>query len=465
MTTGAGSGAGRWRWRRLVPDGIAARMALTLVLALVLTQLGGALIYLTDHGAGRPMHSRGEFEQRMIAVAQLVDSTAPADRPRVVRALDDPVLGVEWMTRRPDFDPDHSGPMFPMLRRHLGQALGGGEREMMAEVRHDPLLTPATGPLSGGEVMRRVRTLRFAVALEDHSWLVFSATNAPDGPPRLERFMLWMVMIAAVVTGISLWAARRLTAPLAAFALAAERLGVDGSAPPLPETGPRELRAATHAVNRMQERLVRFVEDRTRMVAAIGHDLRTPLTRMRLRAEFVDDSDLQRKMLSDLDEMEAMINATLVFARDNADHEPRVATDLADLLQSLCDDRGDAGSIAVYQGPAHLTVICRPVAMRRALANLIDNAINYGGRADVTLAAGAGHADITIEDRGPGIPEAEREKVFHPFYRLDSSRSRDTGGTGLGLAVARTVVRGHGGDIVLTNLPAGGLRATVTLPL
>ena len=452
-----------WSWRRLVPDGIAARMALTVVLALLLTQAVSALVYLTDRGQDRPMHSPGELMQRTGAVIQLVEATRPAERQRVVRALDDPVLGVEWLQSRPAFDPDYLAPPPPPLVRHLAKTLGG-EREIIAEKRRVPILSPTTGPLSEPD-MHRVRMLRVGVALTDGSWLVFSATHAPDGSFRLGRFALWMALIALVVTGLSLWAARRLTAPLAAFAAAAERLGVDGGAPPLPESGPRELRAATHAVNRMQERLTRFVEDRTRMIAAIGHDLRTPLTRLRLRAEFIDDPETQRKMLADLSEMEAMISATLAFARDDAQREPRVQADLADLLQSLIDDRCDAGQNAAYQGPGRLTLTCSPVAMRRALANLIDNAINYGGRAEVGLTAAAGHAVIEIDDAGPGIPEAEREKVFHPFYRLEASRSRDTGGTGLGLSVARTIIRGHGGDIGLTNRPTGGLKVTVTLPL
>jgi len=454
-----------WSWRRLVPDGIAARMALTVVLALLLTQAVSALVYLTDRGVARPLHNRHELMQRTVAVVQLVEATDAAERPRVVRALDDPVLGVEWRRDRPDFDPRRVGPVLPPLRNALTEVLGDPGREMMVEVRNDPILSPATGPLAGGEPMHRVRTLRIGIALHDGSWLVFSATNAPDGSFRLVRFALWMVLIAAVVTGLSLWAARRMTAPLAAFAAAAERLGIDGAAPPLPEAGPRELRAATHAVNRMQERLSRFVDDRTRMIAAIGHDLRTPLTRMRLRAEFVEDAELQRKMLADLSEMEAMINATLAFARDDAAHEPRTPADLADLLQSLCEDRADAGAIALYQGPPRFTLACRPVAMRRALANLIDNAINYGGRAEVALDTAPGQVLITIDDAGPGIPEAELDTVFHPFYRLEASRSRDTGGTGLGLSVARTIVRGHGGDIMLANRPEGGLRATVTLPV
>ena len=456
--------AGRLR-RRLVPDGIAARLALTVVLVLLLTQAISALVYLTDRGQGRPMHSRVELFDRVVAVVQLVEATAPADRPRVVHALDDPVLGVEWLRTGPPFKANRAGQPLEQFRYHLGEALGGQPREILAEMRNDPLLGPPAGPLAGGDPMHRVRTLRLAVSLGDGSWLVFSATNAPDGTFRLARFALWMALIAVVVTVVSLLTARRLTAPLAAFATAAERLGVDGAVAPLPETGPLELRVATRAVNRMQERVLRFVEDRTRMVAAIGHDLRTPLTRLRLRAEFIEDPELQRKMLADLDEMEAMVNATLAFARDDAQHEARVPADLADLLQSLCDDRIDAGGAAAYIGPAHLPVVCRPVAMRRALANLIDNARNYGMGAEVALAAAGGQAVVTIDDSGPGIPESLLEAVFQPFYRVESSRSRDTGGTGLGLAVARTIIRGHGGDITLANRSEGGLRVTVTVPM
>ena len=449
-------------WLKLVPDGIAARTALTVVLAVLLTQAVSALVYLTDRGHDRPMHSPSELTQRMVAVVQLVEGTQPQERPRVVHALNDPLLGIEWRQTRPAFNPDYL--VSPPLLHHLAEALGGGEREIVAERHQVPIIAPTSGPLDDPG-LHRVRTLRVGVALSDGTWLVFSATHAPDGSFRLARFALWMALTALVVAGLSLWAARRLTAPLAAFAAAAERLGVDGSAQALPETGPRELRAAAEAVNRMQERLTRFVEDRTRMVAAIGHDLRTPLTRLRLRAEFIEDGETQRKILADLSEMEAMINATLSFARDDAQREPRVQADLADMLQSLVDDRTDTGKDVNYLGTWRLTLTCSPVGMRRALANLVDNGINYGGHADVSLKEEAGHAVIEIDDDGPGIPEAEQEKVFHPFYRLDSSRSRDTGGTGLGLAVARTIISGHGGTIKLTNREAGGLRATVTLPL
>ena len=455
------------RWLRL-PDSIAARMALTVVLALLLTQAVSALVYLTDRPEGPPVHSPRVLVQRVTSIVQLVESTPVAERGRLVRALDDPVLRVEWEREQPRFNAAavRDGFPFDRLRRAIRAALDDRNREVVIELRRDrPMPTPFPPP----EDRSWGHDVRLAVRLTDGSWLVFAGGDPLEGPFRLLRFALWMAGIVAAIALVSLWTARRLTAPIARFAVAAERLGVDGEAPPLPESGPRELRAATRAFNRMQARLARFVADRTQMLAAISHDLRTPLTRLRLRAELVEDPEMQRKMLSDLDEMEAMINATLAFARDDATREPRGPLDLADLLQSLCEDRVDAGHRAVYEGPAHAALDGRPVALRRAFANLLDNAIAYGGGCTVRLRPEDGPSStsivrVEIDDHGPGIPEEEFEKVFAPFYRLERSRSRDTGGVGLGLATARTVVRGHGGDITLANRPEGGLRVTVTLP-
>lgn len=456
------------RHRFAIPDSIAARMAVTVVLALFLTQAISALVYLTDRSEGPPIHGPGVLVQRVTAIVQLVESTPAAGRGRVVKAIDDPVLRVEWHADNPPELRDYAGVRFDGLRRRLSESLNRSPRAILFEVERRPgdgdHHRPPPPPFAGDDDRRWGPHVRLSVRLDDGSWLTFTGGDPLEGPFRILRFALWMGAVVAVIMVLSLWAARRFTAPLAGFAAAAERLGVDGEADPLPEAGPRELRAATRAFNRMQGRLARFVADRTQMLAAISHDLRTPLTRLRLRAELVDDPEMQRRMLADLDEMEAMISATMVFARDDAKREPRGRLDLADLLQSLCDDRLDAGHEAVYDGPAHVVAEGRPVALRRAFANLMDNAIAYGGGVAVRLDAEDGQARIHIEDNGPGIPEDEFEKVFAPFYRLERSRSRDTGGVGLGLSTARTIIRGHGGDIALANRPEGGLRVTVTLP-
>jgi signal transduction histidine kinase len=307
--------------------------------------------------------------------------------------------------------------------------------------------------------------MRVAVQLHDASWLLF-AFDQPFRGFDFERLAMRLGIAGLVIGLVSVWLARRLVHPIDEFAHAATRLGLDPAAPPLAESGPREVREATQAFNKMQERLRRFVEDRTQMLAAISHDLRTPITRLRLRADLVEDEEIQRKVISDLDDMEAMIDATLSFARDDAQAEAGERIDLAVLLETLCDDASDAGYSATYQGPEHWPLLCRPIALQRALTNLIDNAVKYGGAAEVRLGPAVdGHVEIAITDRGPGIPPSEFEKVFAPFYRLERSRNRSTGGSGLGLAVARSIVRAHGGDITLANRPEGGLLAQVVLPI
>jgi signal transduction histidine kinase len=243
------------------------------------------------------------------------------------------------------------------------------------------------------------------------------------------------------------------------------------NAPPLPEVGPSEVATAARAFNTMAERIRRFVGDRTQMLAAIGHDLRTPITRLRLRAEFLDDDEQRRKMLADLDEMEAMVNATLAFARDDSATEPSVAVDLAALCRTVLDEAADARpelepEAIYYQGPDRQRIRGRPIALKRALANLVANALNYAGDARVVIDPPA-HGSITlrVEDHGEGIPEDSLEAVFQPFRRLEASRNRETGGTGLGLPIARNILRAHGGDVVLRNRTGGGLEAVVTLPV
>jgi signal transduction histidine kinase len=207
------------------------------------------------------------------------------------------------------------------------------------------------------------------------------------------------------------------------------------------------------------------------MLAAIGHDLRTPITRLRLRAEFMEDDEQRRKMLNDLAEMEAMITATLAFARDDSATEPTVALDLAALCRTVLDEAADArpelAEAIAYEGPERLTVQARPVAMKRALANLVGNALAYGNAARLRLVPPAtprGMLRLEVEDDGPGIPPEALDAVFQPFRRLEASRNRETGGTGLGLPIARNILRAHGGDVVLRNRPGGGLLAVATLP-
>lgn len=309
------------------------------------------------------------------------------------------------------------------------------------------------------------KTIEVSRQLKDGTWMKFHAPVTATDALREPGFLASLGGSAAVAILLSAWVLGFTTRPLRRFAAAANRLGVDMHAPSLDESGPREVRLAASAFNKMQRRLRAFVEDRTRMLAAVSHDLRTPLTRMRLRAEFVDDDAVREKMLDDLAEMEAMIGSTLAFARDEANQEPILPLDIDELVAKLAEDCREAGyPVGLVPVGSALPVIGRRTALKRALGNLVENAVKYGGSAEIILASHDETAVITIEDQGPGIPEEEMENVFRPFYRVESSRSRDTGGTGLGLSVANDVIRAHGGEIRLENRAEGGLRVTVSLP-
>lgn len=300
-------------------------------------------------------------------------------------------------------------------------------------------------------------------------------------------------LLLLAVAGLGLlaafgWGVDRLIHPLGALAAAIDRHGVDLRDAPLAEHGPLEVRAMARAFNRMRARIADLLADQTRMLAAISHDLRTPATRLRLRVEFVRDEELQRLMLRDLDEMDAMLSEALAFLAHNVREEPLKLVDVTALLQAVCDDYADVGRPVGFVEPPPLQfrsvptlfaaagqehrfeherrvrMLCRPNALRRAVNNLIDNALTYGFRAEVHLEADARRVRIGVLDQGPGIVEDEIDKVLMPFYRIESSRQRATGGMGLGLAIVKAVADAHHGRVELANRERGGLAATLELP-
>jgi signal transduction histidine kinase len=319
----------------------------------------------------------------------------------------------------------------------------------------------------GGEgAFEGVLPALFAIAIRgpDGSHVLLRPQLPAHGWP-LTVLLAWLAGIAAAAAAAAWWAARRVARPLEVLAANAARAGA-GLSPVFaaPEAAPREVGAIAAALDGMHARLRGVVEDRTRMLAAISHDLRTPLTRLRLRAEQIADPEERARAAADIDEMERMIAETLSFARADALETRAERFDLAALVHSLVDDRADLGADIALEGPASLTIEGRPGALRRALDNLAANALAHGGRARLTIAPGPSRILVHVDDDGPGLPPHELERVFAPFYRLEASRSRDTGGVGLGLAVARDIARAHGGDIVLANRSGGGLRATLSLP-
>ncbi|MHA1564927.1 MAG: ATP-binding protein [Alphaproteobacteria bacterium] len=483
---------------KIVPRTLAGRTILVLLAGLVVSNLVGLLIYASERNTALTSVAGATVAGRIAAVVQTMERTPPAARAGAVCSQLGPGFAVTlapeatiesgeggWRSRPLRFairdllgDPapgrlrvandGHGGDkpsqdaFTDVMERCMGSMMRMMSGMMGKQGMQGMTMTPHMARMM--RAWRDREIFRISYRLDDGRWLNFMTLAPKFDSIWRSRFFLAFFVMAVVVTVLSVWAVRRSTAPLALFAWAAERLGQDVNAPDLPEGGPREVHRAARAFNEMQRRLRRLISDRTQMLAAISHDLRTPITRLRLRAEFVDDAEQRGKMLNDLEQMEAMIAATLAFAREDSTDEPRRTLDLAVLVQSVCDDAADVGGDVVYAGPTRAAYSGRPLALKRVFANLIDNAIKYGGRARVALEAAPERFVVTVEDDGPGVPDSEIERVFEPFYRVETSRSRETGGTGLGLAVVRSIVRGHGGDVTLANRAEGGLRATVTLP-
>ena len=267
---------------------------------------------------------------------------------------------------------------------------------------------------------------------------------------------------------LSLWATRALTAPLARLAGAAEAFGTRNDPVPLPQRGPEEVLAVSRALDRMRERVRRLIDDRTQMLAAISHDLRTPITRLRLRAEFIEDDQARTMTLRDLDQMNGLVEAALSFVRDGqgGGAGTTALVDLASVVQTVCDGFSDVGANVQVERSRHVLVRGRPDELQRAITNLVDNAVKYGGAAVLSLETSARGIAVEVRDSGPGIPEAERDAMLQPFVRGDRARNlNEASGFGLGLSIVLAIVEAHQGRLILRNPPEGGLCARIELPL
>jgi len=377
--------------------------------------------------------------------AMLLGSTEAGERPRIIadfaRAF--PKLGLEMIAPGTAVSVDESdGGHVHGMRRHLGHAYkvmqlapDGGAHRIGVQLPDGAVIA---GRVEGGS----------------RPWFW--------GAPWLVTLMTAFICISV----LGLWAARALAAPLSSFAKAAENFSLDGGAEPLPERGPEEIRSVARALNRMHERIARLMSDRTKMLAAISHDLRTPITRLRLRAEFIEDEGNRKRMLIDLDQMRSMLESVLSLLRNDRKIEAVTLVDIASTLQLIADQFGDMGHVVHYEGPLSATAAARPDDLHRGVTNLVENAVRFGAEVTIRLDISGTRLVIDVEDDGPGISDARKQEMLEPFVRGDDARTMDDStGFGLGLSIARAIAIAHGGELSLHDREPHGLIVRMQLPV
>ncbi|MGO4127945.1 ATP-binding protein [Inquilinus sp. YAF38] len=431
------------------PRGLLGRLTLLVLSAVLLQFLGAAVLQELAERYKAGNIQADHLADRLAIGERALSSVPPGQRPRLAEALSTADLALSWSERPAGGE---EGVASPWLR----------DLEMRLQKR-DSGLAGRGLILDRGSGEGEPHRVRGELRLVDGSVLGFDVTRLQHGLPDLLRSLLSTALLASCLLIAAPLLVRALGAPLRQLVRAADAIG-RGRPVPVAVEGPLEVRRLARALNAMQDRLARLIADQTQALAAVSHDLRTPIGRLRLRTDLLEGRPVQAEMQADLDEMEQMVGSVLAYLKGDADPEPPRAVDLVALLTTLVDAAADAGQDVIYQGPDRAVLHARPVGLKRAFANLIDNAVTYGGSARVALHCSETGMAIAVSDDGPGIPEAELGRVLEPFQRIEGSRSRATGGVGLGLAIAVQAVEREGGRLALINRPGGGLTAEVTLP-
>ncbi len=509
---------------KFLPRTLYGQLLLSLCLGLLAAQAAGIWLTLNDRARFGEGLLGAFAAQRIAGVITILDEAEPAERARLLRAVNVPPthvsLNEKWEQTSDDGEVAHS--FIEHVQQQLDKpvtlqvtSIRRAEQRRRDDAAPAPDLSSATPPASAASTaaqgtqstqpapspqsiqpaasatgnlpssatppgntggIERHNNRRFRMTqplifvtgqarLSDGTIVTFRHSLPEPGIDWPIHLLGLLVFLGLSVALLSAWAVRRLTLPLASLADAATGLAQNLERPPLPETGPREVAQAARAFNAMQRDFKRTLDTRAQALAAVSHDLRMPITRLRLRLERLEEGDLRNKMDNDLTEMDSMIGNTLEYLRAGSIVEKASKIDLEALIESVAEDVTALGATVRQQGNASTTITARPLALRRCLTNLMDNARRYGGgNIDVLTTERDGQLLITIEDRGPGIPESELERVFEPYVRVEVSRAKHTGGTGLGLAIARAIARSHGGEVTLENRPGGGIKATLSLP-
>lgn len=444
------------------------QLALLVLSVLVLAQALSLWLFVDERSLAIQAAIGAEAAGRAANVAQLIEGAPEQLHDQIIRAATSPLVRFN-LTDTPIVTHEHNdegGAVKARVRALLEDSYSRDIRVEVHEIEQGLLPLPNLSPEMAemhAEMMRgslAAIEMELSIALSGGKWL--NVGTRFERPP-----LQWSKasnasfgIITTLLLLVSFWLLlMRLTGPLNTLAQASDRLGRGAGEGPLPIVGPKEVRDLTNAFNTMQDRLTRFVSDRTQMLAALAHDLRSPLTALRVRAEMVEDEDTRASLVASSEEMHQMVSATLDFAKGVGQHEDVQPTDLHRLISGI-ETQG-----LTVSSDQKLVVPVKSGAMRRALRNLIENAARYGETAQVSWDIVGKNAHIYIDDQGPGIPDADLDAVFGPYVRLEASRSRNTGGHGLGLSIARSIILEHGGTVVLSNLTQGGLRAEVRLPL
>ncbi|MFV2061439.1 MAG: ATP-binding protein [Gammaproteobacteria bacterium] len=459
---------------RLLPKSLFGRLTLILFCGLLLTQAVTIGLQFHDRGQ-RLLQASGLYSAERIAeIVRLLDDANTLERNRLITILNVSPLRVSLTTEN-WLESENIKANSPAIdfRKRL-QRLLGNNFPLRVAVSNQPSNGTEQGMHStGGHNMQHMQNMGMTlpealvffaqVQLSDGSWVSFENSIAEELFADSSTLLLILGTLITAVLLISFLAVVWVTRPLTMLTRAAHKLGSNINQPPLSETGPTEVRDAANAFNSMQNRLKKFIEDRSRLLTAISHDLKTPITRMRLRAEMLDDATQRDSFIKNLDEMQLIASETLDFLRADETREPMKTIDICALLEAISDDAAELGQ-SVNIEPCFLKPYpARPVALKRCISNLVENAIKYAGDVRISTHENEQILTIHVTDSGPGIPQQQLETVFKPFYRLETSRSRDTGGSGLGLSIARNIALAHGGDLNLINNPAGGLQAILTL--